>query len=49
MMSGPGVVAERETVDHLATSEPAVVLHRALVDIGQRRVVAAEREERGLG
>ena len=42
-------LAERQAVDHLTAGEPAVVLDRALVDIGQHRVGAAEREERCLG
>ena len=41
-------LAEREAVDHLRRREPAVGLDRALVDVGQHRVGAAERQQRGL-
>ena len=40
--------AERQAVDHLRGREPRVGLDGALVDIGQHRVRAAERQQRGL-
>ncbi len=41
--------AEREAVDHLRRREPRERLDRALVDVGQHRIGAAERQQRGLG
>ena len=42
-------LAERQAVDHLRAAEPLVLLDRALVDVGQHRVGAAEGQQRGLG
>ena len=41
--------AQRQAVDHLRPGQPVVVLDRALVDVGQHRVGAAEGQQRGLG
>src|SRR2546428_122336 len=40
---------QRQAIDHLRRGEPAVVLHRALVDVGQYRVSTAESQQRRLG
>ncbi len=49
-MSGAGGgFAQRQTVDHLGRREPAVVRYRALIEIGQHRVGAAEGEQGRLG
>ena len=42
-------LAQRQAVDHLRAGEPAEVLHRALVHIGQHRIGAAEGQQRRLG
>lgn len=49
MISGPGVLAEGQAVDHLGGADPAVVFDRTLEHIGQHRVGAAERQQRSLG
>ena len=50
MMSGPGVVSPSARPSIIcAGRQPAVALHRALIDVGQHRVGAAERQQRGLG
>jgi diguanylate cyclase (GGDEF)-like protein len=42
-------LAEGKAVDHLRGRKPVVMLDGALVDVGQHRVSAAEREQRRLG
>src|SRR6267143_5534160 len=39
--------SERQTVEHLAGTEPAICLDRALRDIGEHRISAAERYQCG--
>ena len=50
MISGPGVVSPSARPSIIcAAGEPVVVLDRALVDVGQHRVGAAEGQQRRLG
>ena len=50
MISGPGVVSPSARPSIICgAGEPVVVLDRALVDVGQHRVGAAEGQQRRLG
>ena len=50
MISGPGVVSPSARPSIIcAARQPVVVLDRALEDVGQHRIGAAEGQQRGLG